>query len=77
MQLEAFGLQLRRLNEMSEDTKCPNCDDNLLSAWKGVVIIYEDGEQDKYCDYLCFQQQMIKIWDEEIKSIMVLEVGKL
>lgn len=59
------------------DTKCPNCDDNLLDSWVGVVVIYEDGEWDKFCDYTCFQRRMIKTWEDEIQSITVFEVEKL
>jgi hypothetical protein len=59
------------------DTTCPNCNDNLIKEWIGVVVIYEEGEWDKFCDYTCFQKKMIQTWEEEIRSIMTLEVHKL
>lgn len=59
------------------DTKCPDCDDNILATWVGVSIVYEDGEWDKFCDYGCFQRYMVKIWKEEIQSIITFEVEKL
>ncbi len=59
------------------DTKCPYCDDNLRAVWVGVVVIYEDGEWDKFCDYACFQRKMVKTWEDEIRSVMILEVDKI
>lgn len=62
---------------LKQETQCPACDDNLPRTWLGVLIIYEDGEWDKFCDYTCFQQRMVRIWQDEIIGALKLEVEKL